>query len=112
MISNGPGAVKVSTYSTFKAENLKKANFFSDLCKHRNCKYGATCVIDAATGGAGCRCLHDCSDAEDDPVCGSDEVTYTNECNMRAAACMSRRVLVVQSHGECGKSDFYHFILY
>lgn len=48
----------------------------ADLCLDVHCKYGARCE------GGRCICPTDCPDKRE-PVCGSDRITYNNECVMR-----------------------------
>ena len=37
-------------------------------------------------------------------VCGTDGVTYLNECEMRLASCQKQQYIVIESEGSCGKS--------
>jgi len=37
-------------------------------------------------------------------VCGTDGVTYVNECEMRLASCQKQQFIVTQSEGSCGRS--------
>jgi hypothetical protein len=39
-------------------------------------------------------------------VCGTDGVTYTNECELRIASCSTRKPIAVASQGSCGSSFF------
>jgi len=48
-------------------------------------------------------------------VCGTDGVTYLNECEMRLASCQKQQFIVIQSEGSCGTSlikliSLYRFI--
>jgi len=37
-------------------------------------------------------------------VCGTDGMTYLNECEMRLASCQKQQFIVIQSEGSCGTS--------
>nr|CAH7713081.1 unnamed protein product [Callosobruchus chinensis] len=77
-------------------------------CTDHNCQFGATCV--ERSGTAHCECPH-CS-AEFQPVCGSDGISYGNECKLKLEACKHRREINVLYEGPCNgcenkKCDFY-----
>ncbi|XP_043244831.1 agrin-like, partial [Amphibalanus amphitrite] len=65
-----------------------------DLCQHVVCKFGARCEAGR------CVCPTDCPSA-DDPVCGTDGVTYNNECLMQARACTADHQLTTAYLGPC-----------
>uniref|UniRef100_A0A8C2G6S1 Agrin n=1 Tax=Cyprinus carpio TaxID=7962 RepID=A0A8C2G6S1_CYPCA len=61
-----------------------------------NCSFGAIC--DAQTGR--CVCPKGCLETRQ-PVCGSDGMTYENECKLNVEACTKQLDLRVVAHGEC-----------
>lgn len=68
-------------------------------CSDHECQYGATCVERSAT--AHCECP--VCPAEFEPVCGSDGISYGNECKLRLEACKHRRDISVLYDGPCSK---------
>lgn len=49
-----------------------------------------------------CKCKTECPNL-DDPVCGTDGVTYKNLCNLRATACQNKLNIRIQHPNECRK---------
>lgn len=68
-------------------------------CSIHKCQFGATCV--ELNGSAHCECP--ICPAEFEPVCGSDGITYGNECKLRLEACKHRREIRVLYGGPCSK---------
>lgn len=77
---------------------------FSDPCRTTFCSFGATCIVEPVSNTASCRCLERC-DAIFAPVCGTDGVTYANECEMRKTSCKQEKRIAVERTGNCGKRD-------
>lgn len=68
------------------------------------CGFGAVCErdpADSAKGGCVCKKV-ECPSLVA-PVCGSDTSTYSNECELEKAQCMSQRRIKVQRRGPCCK---------
>lgn len=68
-------------------------------CSDHECQYGAICV--ETFGTAHCECP--ICPAEFEPVCGSDGISYGNECKLRLEACKHRRDITVLYNGACSK---------
>uniref|UniRef100_A0A8C3YJP8 Agrin n=1 Tax=Catagonus wagneri TaxID=51154 RepID=A0A8C3YJP8_9CETA len=69
-------------------------------CAEMLCEFGASCVQEA--GSAHCVCpAPTCLGANATKVCGSDGVTYGNECQLRTIACRQGLDISVQSLGPC-----------
>ena len=49
-----------------------------------------------------------CKDSRENPVCGSDHVTYKNKCSLRKAACVKQANLTLISEKPCGKKNCHH----
>lgn len=73
-------------------------------CQGRSCQWGAMCV--ERGGAARCECPQ--CPAEFDPVCGSDGISYGNECKLRHEACKYKREVTVLYKGPCSE---YHYII-
>ncbi|KAK0079995.1 hypothetical protein PV325_000554 [Microctonus aethiopoides] len=72
-------------------------------CEKTYCAWGATCVV-SETGRASCQCPTNCPKVPD-PVCGSDDITYTNHCQLRQASCRDRKNTRVKHKGVCAIPD-------
>jgi hypothetical protein len=68
-------------------------------CSSHVCDYGAHCI--ERGGRAECDCP--VCPAEFDPVCGSDGISYGNECKLRLEACQHRRDIAILYKGLCSK---------
>uniref|UniRef100_A0AAQ4RDA0 Agrin n=1 Tax=Gasterosteus aculeatus aculeatus TaxID=481459 RepID=A0AAQ4RDA0_GASAC len=69
-------------------------------CDKLTCSFGATCT--EVSGQAHCECPPpDCDDKNKTQVCGSDGVTYADQCQLRTIACRVRGDITVQHFGRC-----------
>uniref|UniRef100_A0A8C6WKB2 Agrin n=1 Tax=Neogobius melanostomus TaxID=47308 RepID=A0A8C6WKB2_9GOBI len=69
-------------------------------CDELVCSYGATCI--EVNGQAHCECPSpDCEEKNKTKVCGSDGVTYADQCQLRTIACRQDRDITVQHFGQC-----------
>ena len=77
---------------------------FPDPCKDFDCtqKPYSTCKV--VDNKAVCACPEKCPDKKD-LVCGSDDVTYDNECKMKQASCKSGKNITVARKDKCGNDE-------
>ena len=68
---------------------------FLDGCEKINCRFYSVCQKGK------CICPQHCETASQDPICGSDLVTYSNECALRAKACQIQKYIIPIKHGPC-----------
>jgi len=68
-------------------------------CARHSCGHGASCV--ERSGMANCECPTCSSHYE--PICGSDGISYGNECQLRLEGCRHRRTIQVVHSGLCSK---------
>ncbi|XP_028848509.1 agrin isoform X3 [Denticeps clupeoides] len=69
-------------------------------CKNVLCKFGASCV--ELNGHAHCECPSpDCDLPSKTKVCGTDGVTYADECQLRTIACRQDKDIKVKHTGQC-----------
>ncbi|XP_031519295.1 agrin isoform X2 [Papio anubis] len=69
-------------------------------CAEMRCEFGALCVEES--GSAHCVCpMLTCPEANVTKVCGSDGVTYGNECQLKTIACRQGLQISIQSLGPC-----------
>ncbi|XP_011248478.1 agrin isoform X2 [Mus musculus] len=72
-------------------------------CVEMHCEFGASCVEEAGFAQCVCPTLT-CPEANSTKVCGSDGVTYGNECQLKTIACRQRLDISIQSLGPCRES--------
>ncbi|XP_050484807.1 agrin-like isoform X6 [Bombus huntii] len=72
-------------------------------CEKTYCSWGATCVV-SENGKPLCQCPTDCPSTSE-PVCGSDNMTYTNYCHLRKTSCLERKTTRVKNQGACEIKD-------
>ncbi|XP_031422229.1 agrin isoform X3 [Clupea harengus] len=69
-------------------------------CDELQCKFGASCMEE--NGHAHCECPSpDCEEKDKTKVCGSDGVTYADQCQLRTIACRQDKDIKVQHPGQC-----------
>lgn len=77
-------------------------------CEHRctkvQCGLGKICNMRNRVPRCECRSNMDCT-SKWDPVCGSDGVSYNNECIMKATACRKKRDVKTIVHDKCLPGD-------
>ncbi|KAJ7306392.1 hypothetical protein JRQ81_009738 [Phrynocephalus forsythii] len=72
-------------------------------CAEMVCEFGASCV--EANGLAHCECPSLlCREANTSKVCGSDGVTYGDQCQLQTIACRQGKVIEVKHLGQCQES--------
>ncbi|XP_070824522.1 agrin isoform X6 [Chaetodon trifascialis] len=69
-------------------------------CVELVCSFGASCI--EVNGQAHCECPSpDCDEKNKTKVCGSDGVTYADQCQLRTIACRQDKDITVQHFGQC-----------
>uniref|UniRef100_A0A8C4HVF3 Agrin n=1 Tax=Dicentrarchus labrax TaxID=13489 RepID=A0A8C4HVF3_DICLA len=69
-------------------------------CEELVCSFGASCI--EMNGQAHCECPSpDCDEKNKSKVCGSDGVTYADQCQLRTIACRQDKDITVQHFGQC-----------
>uniref|UniRef100_A0A3P8V635 Agrin n=1 Tax=Cynoglossus semilaevis TaxID=244447 RepID=A0A3P8V635_CYNSE len=69
-------------------------------CEELVCSFGASCI--EINGQAHCECPPpDCDERNKTKVCGSDGVTYADQCQLRTIACRQDKDITVQHFGQC-----------
>ncbi|XP_012134938.1 agrin isoform X3 [Megachile rotundata] len=86
-----------------EGKDLNFASNNAEPCEKTYCSWGATCVV-SENGKPLCQCPNDCPSTSK-PVCGSDNVTYTNHCHLQKTSCQERRTTRVSHEGACKIKD-------
>ncbi|XP_028394002.1 collagen alpha-5(VI) chain-like [Dendronephthya gigantea] len=86
--------VKPKELAGFIEEVVKK-----DPCAAVDCEHGAKCSAQADDSTL-CQCNEKCPTTSD-PVCGSNEVSYDNECEMKRDMCLKQKPISVKRKGSC-----------
>lgn len=74
------------------------------------CAWGAHCIT-GPDGRGLCQCPTHCKPIND-PVCGTDDKTYTNHCQLRVSSCKNRQNIRVRHPGACGKYLNYKYFVF
>lgn len=69
-----------------------------DQCEE-TCRFGGNCV--PIEDHWECACDFDCTAAEYRPLCGSDGMTHSNECEMKRSSCMKQQKILNLKDEEC-----------
>ncbi|XP_054266356.1 agrin-like [Macrosteles quadrilineatus] len=72
-------------------------------CENKHCEYYSVCESDSQ-GEAQCICNHKCLE-EENKVCGTDNVTYKNECELQKFACEKKLPIQIAYDGDCVLAD-------
>ena len=75
------------------------------FCSYVLCYYG---VCRNTNGIAHCICSERCNVKDKNPVCGSDGVTYRNQCSLQKIACRRRKNITVANRDICGKCCYFN----
>lgn len=82
---------------------------FLASCAKIYCPFDGSCLIDKSTHKPYCKCEPKCKSDLFAPVCGSNNVTYSNECQLKLYSCNQKERLFVKHSGECG--ELYIFVI-
>ncbi|NWV29599.1 AGRIN protein, partial [Origma solitaria] len=89
-----PNGSKLGTSGCEKDPSAPKS------CEEMSCEFGASCV--EVNGFAHCECPSPlCSEANTTKVCGSDGVTYGDQCQLLTIACRQGQLITVKHMGQC-----------
>uniref|UniRef100_UPI00358F484E agrin-like n=1 Tax=Myxine glutinosa TaxID=7769 RepID=UPI00358F484E len=77
-----------------------EGNAQSDDCWMERChRFGGRWDVDAEDGP--CLCLFSCSEANRNPVCGSDGIMYPGECDLRSMRCKTQKNIAISPTKSC-----------
>ena len=93
----------VNNVASFSGVHPAKRRSRRSVCSMIRCSNGGYCDVNSITGQPYCVCTNIFCTKEYDPVCGTDDYTYPNECTMYHNACLKRRNIRIAYKGVCGK---------
>ncbi|GAB1608384.1 agrin isoform X12 [Argonauta hians] len=72
-----------------------------DPCDSYFCAFGAECYVNNTNTKPYCKCMMRCNN-NISPVCGTDRVSYTNECHLKKFNCLKKKRVKVLFTRACG----------
>ena len=77
----------------------------SDPCFAEDCLYGARCMV-KADDTTRCICEKECV-KETKPICGTDDKTYQNECELKRISCLKKKPISTTKEDSCSKIHIF-----
>ena len=71
---------------------------FLDPCINVLCRTGQECV--SVSGMVVCVCKKSCP-AHENPICGSNGMTFPNHCELHKTACLQNKKIYIKHNGTC-----------
>ncbi|XP_063091307.1 agrin isoform X8 [Cavia porcellus] len=96
----GPKCGQCPDGQTLGPTGCEAGSLMPKTCVEMHCEFGASCVEEAGSARCACPALT-CPEANATKVCGSDGITYGNECQLKTIACRQGLDIFTQSVGPC-----------